>query len=298
MKQMKTIHRLLALTLVLALALSLTACGKTETTKTPDAAETAKGIYDCMMKEDSAYSEVKGYYDYLPEVQFTETLDGSKITVSASGSEYAEGTWEYVVDGEYLTTTGSTGNYLGYTLASAMAGVVGDYLGMDPELLQGYLRGISVLNIQSDDLILDTDEAAGTYSFRYRITGPYEMKELEQMVVDERLLANYEPLGEDYKTVSFSVGKLLLICEGSADDCRFLLRESGALDEVALTSLRNVVSYLKPAGYESFAENYTALAEAQTDEYTVTFNVDEEALAEYGLEQDDAHQFALIHFGG
>ena len=289
--------KLICAMLALCLLLSLAACGKSEAKADPK--ELLQGIYDAMLAENSAYTEIKNtYVEALPGVSFTETLGEDRITVSAEGNEYAEGSWDFVLDGDYLTTEGSSDNFLGLMLASAMAGVVGDYLGMDPDLMQGYLRGLGALSIESSDLTLEHDEAAGTYTYRYKVTGPYEMKELDQMVVDERLLADYEPFDDSDSSVSFSIGKVLLLCSGSKEDCFFLLREFGELDEAAMTSLQNAVAYFQPEGYEDFAASYTSLAEAETAQYTATLTPDEALLSEYGLEQTEKTSYVLVRFGG
>ena len=297
MKRNRILPVLLALALILSLAACTQAAPTAPTEAAKDPAEVAQGIYECMMKEDSEYTEIKGYYAAMPEVTFTETVDGGKITVSASGNEYAEGTWEYVVDGDYLRSTYQSDSMLGALLATTMGCVVGDYLGMDPDLVRGYVKGIGQFDIQSDDVRIELDEAAGTCAVSYRISGPYEMKELSQMVVDERMLEMYDPLEDGTRTVGFSVGKLTMVCIGSQEDCTFVVSEIGELDETALNSVRNAVAHFKPNGYEAFGENYTALEEIETDAYTVTFTPDSALLADYGIEQTEGRSYLQIHFG-
>ena len=167
---------------------------------------------------------------------------------------------------------------------------------MNPDLLRGYFYGLARLELESKDIVMSED--AGSVTYQYKITGPYEMKELDQMIVNEEMLSNYEPLNEEYRSVGFTIGKLGLYCNGSADDLTIVVTEFDELDELALESLRNAVGYMKPNGYEDFLAGYTKLEAAETDAYTVNLSPDSEFLREFGLEPSADRSYMTVTFGG
>ncbi len=299
---------MLAAALIFALALSMSACGKSDTSSTDtstantssvDTSSALKRVYECLIKEDSEYSEFKGYYaESLPDVKFEEKLEDTKITISASGSEYAEGTWDFVLDGDYLTINVNQDDFMGAMMVSNVASAIGDYLGMDRDLLTGYLNGMGILDYENTDYIIKQDEATGTYTFKLNITKPYEMKELDQMVIDKALLSDYEPLSEESSSIMFTIGKVSMSVNGSADELTVLLREYGQLDEVALKSVVNAISYFKPKGYENFVADFTKIEEVETDGYKVSLRVDDETLEDSVFQKDEKYSFMMVTFGG
>lgn len=288
----KSIKGIFVAGMALVLALTAVACTKA------DVSPALKGVYDCLLEEGSAYNEYKSYYaESFPDAKFEEKLEGDKITISASGSEYTDGTWAFVLDGNYICATVAKDDFTGAVLVSHMASAIGDYLGMDGRLLNGYINAVGLLDIESSDYLVEEDEEAGSITFKFNIANAYEMKELDQIVIDDKLLSDYEPLTEDYVNRVFSIGKISMSISGSVDQLTILINEYGELDEVAFTSLKNAVSYLKPNGYEQFIAEYTAIEEAETDVYQVTLNVDDATLAESPYERDDTSNFMLVTFG-
>jgi len=173
---------------------------------------------------------------------------------------------------------------------------VADYLGMNGSLTMGYVNGLSMLDLSSDDFAMTPDEAAGTTDVRINIAGPWAMKELDQMVIDDRSLF-YGALTEESASMAANIGKVMMIANGTADDVTILLGEHGELDDVALKSLRNVVGILQPEGWEDFTANYTQLADAQAKGYEVALNVDARTVGEIIDDAPEGYSFAVAHFG-
>ena len=117
------------------------------------------------------------------------------------------------------------------------------------------------------------------------------------MVMTEENSLYYDALTEESTSCGGSIGKLLLIGNGNVDDFTILLGEHGGLDDLAFQSLINAVNIFQPAGYEDFIANYTELADAEAEGYTVQLNADEAAVAEIYEEANAEYSYAIIHFG-
>ena len=277
------------LVLTLALALLIPAAWAE-----PDAA--IKGIYDALLAEGSDYSNAKAItVEYSPETKYEEKLEDDGFTITVSGDEYSSGTWRFTREGDTLTTTISNDGMQSVMVIYVIKAVA-DYLGMNGSLTMGYVNGLSMFDLSSDDFAMTLDEAAGTTDVRMNIAGPWAMKELDQMVIDDRSLF-YGALTEESISMAANIGKVMMIANGTADDVTILLGEYGELDDVALQSLINVVGILQPEGWEDFTANYTQLADAQAEGYEVTLNVDAQTVGEIIDDAPEGYSFAVAHFG-
>jgi len=260
----------------------------------PDAA--VKGIYDALLAEGSDYSEAKAISaEYSPETKYDEKLEDDGFTITVSGTGYMDGSWRFTRDGDALTTTISNDGMESIVVIYVVKAVA-DYLGMNGSLTMGYVNGLSMLELSDDDFSMTPDEAAGTTNVRINIAGPWEMKELDQMVIDDRSLF-YGALTEDSASMAANIGKVMMVANGSADDVTILLGEYGELDGVALQSLLNLVGILQPAGWEDFTANYTQLADAEAQGYAVRLNVDAQTVGAIIDDAPEGYSFAVVHFG-
>ena len=285
---MKKIAKTILL-LTLALALLIPAAWAE-----PDAA--VKGIYDALLAEGSDYSRAKAItVEYSPETKYEEKLENDGFTITVTGDEYSSGNWRFTRDGDALTTTISSDG-MQSVMVIYVVKAVADYLGMNGSLTMGYVNGLSMLDLSSDDFAMTPDEAAGTTDVRINIAGPWAMKELDQMVIDDRSLS-YGALTEESASMAANIGKVMMIANGTADDVTILLGEHGALDDVALKSLRNVVGILQPKGWEDFSANYTRLADAQAGGYEVALNADAQTVGQIIDDAPEGYSFAVAHFG-
>ena len=285
---MKKIAKTMLL-LTLALALLIPAAWAE-----PDAA--IKGVYDALLAEGSDYSQAKAItVEYSPDTKYEEKLEDDGFTITVSGDEYSSGTWRFTREGDALTTTISNDG-MQSVMVIYVVKAVADYLGMNGSLTMGYVNGLSMLDLSSDDFAMTTDEAAGTTDVRINIAGPWAMKELDQMVIDDRSLF-YGALTEESASMAANIGKVMMIANGTADDVTILLGEHGELDDVALKSLINVVGILQPEGWEDFTANYIQLADAQAEGYEVALNVDTQTVGEIIDDAPEGYSFAVAHFG-
>ena len=285
---MKKIAKTILL-LTLALALLIPAAWAE-----PDAA--VKGIYDALLAEGSDYSQAKAItVEYSPETKYEEKLENDGFTITVTGDEYSSGNWRFTRDGDALTTTISSDG-MQSVMVIYVVKAVADYLGMNGSLTMGYVNGLSMLDLSSDDFAMTPDETAGTTDVRINIAGPWAMKELDQMVIDDRSLF-YGALTEEFASMAANIGKVMMIANGTADDVTILLGEHGELDDVALKSLINVVGILQPKGWEDFSANYTRLADVQAGGYEVALNVDARTVGEIIDDAPEGYSFAVAHFG-
>ena len=260
--------------------------------------EMLKKIYDALLSEESDFSKGKAIYaEYYPETKYEAELTDEAITISISGNEYMEdGSWTFVEDGDYLTITIPSDDFSGYMQARNILNAVGICYDMDSHLLNGYINGLSAKDLENKYFVIKNDEENKTGAISIYAAGPYDMKELEEMILDKDSL-DFEPLTEDFLSMASSVGKVFMLANGSVDDLKILVGEYGELDDLAYQSLMNVVNVLQPKGWETFASEYKELADAQTDAYTVKLNPSEEEVHEMIEEDRTGWSFILTHFG-
>ena len=295
MKRNMIAKRLVAAAMSLVLLLGLAACGGQDAPS-----DTLKGIYEALIAPDSDYSQNKAMYaESYPELEYSEKLASDRITLAfkSNGNEYfTDGSWEFVQDGDWLTAVIRDDDYTGIMNVLAVANAIGSYFGMETEVMNGYINGLGVLGIESDNFSMTENEADGTTTYRLNIAGPWDMKELDQMVLDEAVL-DAEPLGEDYISQGGSMGKMQYLANGNVDSYTVLFAEYGELDDIAYQSIVNLITLRKPAGYEAFLEDFTELKALETDDYIVNLNPDNDAIAEIMGQRNEKYSYVLVRFG-
>ena len=247
------------------------------------------------LKVDWEVYNIKDYLFTHDTIVASVAVEDDGFTIAISGDEYSSGTWRFTRDGDALTTTISNEG-MQSVMVIYVVKAVADYLDMNGSLTMGYINGLSTLDLSSDDFAMTPDEAAGTTDVRINIAGPWEMKGLDQMVIDDRSLF-YGALTEESASIAANIGKVMMIANGNEDDVTILLGEYGELDDVALQSLINVVGILQPEGWEDFTANTTQLADMQADGYAVKLNVDAQAVSEIIDDAPEGYSFAVAHFG-
>ena len=255
-----------------------------------------EAVFAELTKEDSAYTEYKSYYE---TATFTETLEDGKIVISAHGDgEYdPNGTWEFVQDGDYITYhEESSTDFFGTMLFIYLSNAVAESLDMDPDLFTGYLNGLSILEIKSDYYSQKTNED-GSVDLKMYMAQPFEMKELDEMYINETVLADSEPLDDTYRSNTNSIGKVASIANGTKTNYELIMIEYGELDDLAVKSAKSIVGAHQPEGYEKFVEDFTAFEDTETDEYTVNANPADEDLGDYAGQIKDGCVCAVITFG-
>lgn len=300
MKRKTMTTRLAAAALALILTIGLVACGQSPSGQQAAGGDTLKGIYEALVAADSDYTENKAMMvEYYPELEYTETLGDDRITISlkANGNEYfTDGSWEFVQEGDRLTTTMASDDYSGLIYMIYVAEAIGSYFDMETELVSGYINGLGVLGIESENFTMTEDEDAGTTTCSLNIGGPWDMKELDQMVLSEAVL-DAEVLDSEYYSQGGSLGKIRYMANGSVNSYTVLLAEYGELDDVAYQSILNMISLRKPAGYEAFLADFTELKALETDDYTVVLDPDDDTVSEIMGEKNDKFSYVLLRFG-
>ena len=260
--------------------------------------ETMEGIYEALLDDGSLYTDIKtSYQEYYPDMVFEETLGDNEITVSVSDSGFMDGSWDFTCDGDYLTAVVSDEDFFGMMMTTYITRAVADYFGMNGSLVSGYINGVSILGIENDNFVMTEDGDSGTARIRINIAGPWDMKELDRMVLDKEVL-DYEPLGEEHSSITGNVGRVMTVANGTRDDLTVLIGEYGGLDDLAYQSIINIAGILQPAGWEEFTAGYTELADADTAGYTVVLDVDEAAVREVIDDMNEEYSYAVIHFTG
>lgn len=287
---MNKLSKIISLTCLILVIIFQTACAE------PD--EALKGIFDALLAEGSDYSDNKAIYnEYYPETKFEETLNDNGFTITISGNEYFNGSWTFVQDGDHLTLTTSAGDFYGSILAGQVVNAVGKYYDMDTNILNGYINGLSALEIENDNFTITPDEKGENFTAKINIAGPYDMKELDEMVLNDKSLF-FDPLGEDHLSNAASIGKIMMIANGNVDELKILLGEYGGLDDLAYQSLINTVKVLQPKGWETFIEEYKELTNAETPLYSVKLDAGIDAAKEIIDDPREGDSFAIIQFGG
>ena len=186
--------------------------------------EMLKGIYDALLSEKSDFSQGKAIYaEYYPETKYEAELTDEGITISISGNEYTpDGSWTFTEDGDYLKITLPDGDFSGYVQATNILNAVGICYGMDSHLLSGYVNGLSAKNLENKFFVVSNDEENKTAEISIYAAGPYDMKELDEMILDQDSL-DFEPLTEDYLSMASSVGKVFMLANGNVDDLKILV---------------------------------------------------------------------------
>ncbi len=283
------LRKLTLMSLVLAMLLAQAAFAEQN--------EIVKGVFDALLAEGSDYQQSKAAsMEWYPEIKFEETLADDSFTLAVSGSEYMDGSWTFTLDGDYFTSTFPADDYNGFGMAQVVLLAVGEYYRMNTSLLTGYIAGLGNMGLENKYFIMEDDEAAGTRTMKIYAAGAYDMAELDQMVINETALP-FGPLTADYNSMSANSGKIMMVVNGSMNYATILLGEYGGLDDLAYQSIMNAMNILQPRGWEGFAANYTELRDAETDQYTVTVNAQEEAVREIIDDPREGDQWVIIRIG-
>ena len=88
-----------------------------------------------------------------------------------------------------------------------------------------------------------------------------------------------------------------MMINGNAQGVTILLLEYGKIDALGLRSLKTVVSYMKPEGWEAFTSGYMELKDEETEDYSVQLNADEETVREIYPEIFEGYSNAVIRIG-
>lgn len=299
----KLVKVLISLAVLSAFTVSLASCSlgsekKTEVetvSATKEVSPVLQGILD-NLKTIESYNE---YKQMCPNTVFDEKITDNSIVIDISGTDGVEGKYEYKLEGDYLTFTRKTDStdYLGSSIFIYLSSAADNYLGMVPAVVTGYIYGLDSFGLENKYYITETDEASGTTTDKIYVAGKYDMPELDTMYINEKSLDYTAPLTDDHISGSVTVGKITAIYNGTRDSVDILFREYGSRDEMTYKSIMSLVAKLQPDDADDFAEEYTEFKETANDDYSVTFGVDEEYIAEHEFKAEDGYEYTIVRFG-
>ncbi len=261
--------------------------------------ELLKGIFEQLVAEDSAYSRNKAEETgYLPGCTYTEIFEGDSFTILIKGGSFGDGTYTFVRDGDYVKLKGDVLDLYTTALSLDLLKAAGAYYGLNPGLVNGYVTALNLRGLVNKNY-MQTVAPGNQFEFWVYIAGPLDMQELDEMVLTEEdaMMYVYEPLGEYRVQMSLPFGKVVLATLGSKESCTLLIGEYGGLDDTALQDAAVLVSALQPDGWEAFASGCTELTAAETPEYTVTLDPDEDTVRSLLEDPPEGYSYAVVQFG-
>lgn len=239
---------------------------------------------------------------YMGYAHFETALKGDTIElVAISDNEWYDsmnGSWEYTLDGDYITLTTPMDSYTGVSVFSSITAAVAEYLGMDQELVGLYTTAVTSQELDSKYFVFDYDDATGMITEKIYVAAPFEMSDaLDSAYITEKQVEGMGPLEDIYTSTVMNAGKVSMSITGSRDSADFVAAEYGGNTELTYQSLISAVKGMEPVGYEEFLANYTTLEEVETERYQVKFLTDEDEVP-FAFEDFSAnYRYVQLHFG-
>lgn len=319
---MKSTKKLTALLLAAAMVLICAACGSAPASNgdaglyvgtamqdedssaapVPDEGESSpimEAVYQNFVSGEG-FSQLRDTYAGLAHFETELKGDAIELTAVADNEWYESmnGTWDYVLDGDYITLTSGTDNYTGISIFTYITRAVAEYLGMDPELVGIYTSAVVSQELNSKYFIFKYDTAANTITQKIYVAGQYDMQNaLNSAYITEEQAADMGPLGDEYKSTVMNAGKVSLSVNGSKDSADFVVAEYGGNTELTYKSLISAVKGMQPAGCEEFLASYATLEEVETEQYQVKFLTASDEVP-FAFEDFSAnYKYVSLHFG-
>ena len=258
-----TIRTIISILAIGAMLLSFAACGEKKN-------ELMQGIYEKLTAADSSYSEWKSGFN---ATTFEEKLDGEAIVITANGEEGMNGEYTFTHDGDYIIyTTADKEDYSGYSVFMFIRDAVGDYYSMNSTLMNGYLAGLQNFGFENKYLNIDMEKG----EYKIYSASKWDMKELDEMYVNDAALEYSEALTEDDVNRIINSGKITVVTYGNKDHFKMFVYEYGDKNtDLTYKSIMAVMNKFQPTDYELFNKYYTELKEVKdADGFTVTFGLD------------------------
>ncbi|SFB35098.1 Ig-like domain (group 2) [Acetitomaculum ruminis DSM 5522] len=265
-------------------------------------ADCMEQIFAFLTREDSDYSQYKAQIAEASQSQFvlSEELKDNTITITTvAKGDYEEfsGSWDFTLDGNYLKATikdsnDITGAVFFYYLESA----VSDYLGMDSELVNGYINGLIENDINNEYFMVETDENTDAKTLKLYLGSTYEMKELDTFYLDSNALSIVTKFTKSNNSGTARIGKISLYYSGDIYSSDIYIAEHGGLTDLAYKSILEAVKKLKPQNYRYFLDTYKKIEAKQTDQYQVSIITNKAKLPEVLQSLDEHNHFIKIHF--
>ena len=239
--------------------------------------EIMTGIYAALIAEGSDFNKMREefseYADVSASIECVDEDGSYLITIAMTPKpDYVE---LYAGDdtAAYFTYDNGTGRLYceagtdGWWTAQMltyMIEAVSDYYGMNGDLVAGYINAVDANseNRQSIDSIyysreVDSNEISGVYVYVGSAWDEELMfsEVLDWVIYDNTVIENLdiEELRADASVSGVShIGKYYALYYGDKSELTLTLAEYGGYDESGYKSIKNLISTLKPYGYEDF----------------------------------------------
>jgi hypothetical protein len=262
--------------------------------------ETLDAVYQGFIEEGSDFDDYKqSVEEYYDDASVTTDLTekGFKITVAGSGEYIEPGSWEFVVDGDYLTIHVAEDDISGIVFFDYLFEPVAEVLGMDGDLYPSYIHCIQATHAESPYCTTKQLEDGSSILALY-IAAPFEMAGIDDIYVTEQVAQEFLFAAEgDDNFYSIPIGKIRFIAHGTADAMTVSIGEYGGNTKRSYDSLVNALKVIKPAGYESFLKAFKEFKGIEGKGFSASAGIDEEAKTYLGISDEDEHySFYTIRF--
>lgn len=278
-----------------------TSSGQEETALAPAAEDCMQKIYESLIREGSSFDKQKKSMEELvgDQLVYDASISGNTITVTVTGKDYyaeSSGSWDYVLEGDYLTYVPKEGDYQGEAYLGYLIEAAADYLSMDSDLVNGYVFVVGTKDLESRYYIMDKDAEGIVTKYRLYVGGAYEMDEvLNSVYLDQDVIGSFGELDENSSNLVAHIGKLEMYAYGKRTSVDIYIGEHEDLTDLAYKSVLEIVGLIKPVGYETFLENYKELSEVSEGTYQVSYVKDVSELPE-AFQGEEHYQFIKLHF--
>ena len=187
--------------------------------------------------------------------------------------EVVDGGNTFTHDGDYIIyTTADKEDYSGYSVFMFIRDAVGDYYGMNSTLMNGYIAGLQNFGFENKYLNIDMEKG----EYKIYSASKWDMKELDEMYVNDTALEYSEALTEDDVNRIINSGKITVVTYGNKDHFKMFVYEYGDKNtDLTYKSIMAVMNKFQPTDYELFNKYYTELQEVKdADGFSVTFGLD------------------------
>lgn len=248
--------------------------------------KTLKGINDKLVNLDS--------FKELQEAgSFTSKVEDNKIIITAE-SEYYNGDYEYVLDGDFITTKSDSEDNLGAVLLLYISEAIAEYYDMDSLQFQSYINTVYGKDLKSDYVKYEGTEDAGTYYIYAK--GKIDMSILDTINYTEEDLDFYDAFGKDSTSMYSTLANFIFYAAGDSNDSSIILGHRGELNAQVYDNILVLVKHFYPKQYDNFVKNYTEIGEKDFGKFSIKYLTDKEEINEIFEDKVDSYKFIKISY--
>lgn len=283
----RTVTILISLLAAAAMLLSLSACGGQK-------GASADPLMQSLLEKLTANEEYAQWKATFNATTIEEKLDGNSIVFSAKGDEGVNGDFTFTLDGDYIVNTAAANDYSSYAFLMYLKDALADHYGMNSLLMSGYLAGLDAFGLENKYLLSETEGDQTVW--KLYAASAWEMKELDEMYVNDAALEPYDALGEEEISLYVNAGKISAMAFGNADQLELVVGEYGGNTDLSYQSIRTIVNKLQPRGAEAFTASVTALEETSGEGYAVSNGIPDEVRNAHDFTPADGYSYVTVVF--